>query len=233
MEPALKIYVHLTEIDASIAATGEQLAAYPGMLAAMETAEGRQTAIIADARQRAAAAAHDRRAAEKAVLELREQIHKYTLHQVAVKTNKEYEALTSEIEQIRQRIDKHETLGLERLAVEEECGATLAAAETALARLRERHAAERRRIEGQVAEKRERLERLRAERARAVVDLDPDAAENYETANERHPGGACAAMDGDHCAGCGWQGTPRVRQAVAAGQLIRCEHCRRFLYAKS
>jgi predicted nucleic acid-binding Zn-ribbon protein len=233
MDALLQQYVSLTEIDALIVATEGQLAAYPKMLAAMDGAERQQTKAIEEARAESDAAARERRAAEKAVLDLREKVVKYTSQQGAVKTNKEYEALNHEMDRIREQIDAQETTGLEKLVIEEDCATRLTEAETLLARLREQHAGERKRIEGQIAEKRERLERVRAEREAAAAPLEEEERESYESVNKRNPGTACAPMDGDHCAVCGWQLTPHVRQEVNGGKLARCEHCRRFLYNKS
>jgi hypothetical protein len=233
MDSVLQTYVRLTEIDALIVATEQQLAAYPKMLEAIANTERQQARAIADARAQAEAAARDRRAAEKAIQDLREKTRKYAAQQVSVKTNKEYEALTNEMDRVRGEIDAQETLGLEKLSLEDECARRLAEAESHLKRLRELHEAERRRIEAQTVDKRERLERLRAEHARAAAELDEEALENYASSNLRHPGTACAALEQDHCSGCGWQLPPHVRQSVAGGKLTRCEHCRRYLFGKS
>lgn len=233
MNEVLQQLHNLTEVDFSIAQTREQLARYPAMLDKMAAAEAKQQKTIAEAEAQLDAARHERRKAEKEVQTLQDQIKKYVSQQSAVKTNKEYQAITHEIDQLRVKIDTWETIGLEKLEIEDECLGRKKAAATQLAALEAEHATERRRIEEQMMEKQERIERLTAERQRRFDAIPEEWKELYELLNTRHPGTACVPLEGENCGGCHWTLVPQTRQLVRVGEeLVRCEHCRRFLYAK-
>jgi predicted nucleic acid-binding Zn-ribbon protein len=233
MNPTLQQFALLAEIDKAIVATCEQLDGYPRMLAALDAAEADLARRAEQARAQGEKAALPRRAAEREVLVLREKIRKCVDRQSSAKSNKEFSILAEEIARAQAGIDRQETLGLEHLTTEEAAATVQAEAQAKLADLRADHAAERGRVAGQVQEKRERLERLAAERAAVAARVDPGDLEEYEAANRRNPGSACALLDGENCAGCGWHATPHVQQSVRRGDATRCEHCRRYLYPAS
>jgi predicted nucleic acid-binding Zn-ribbon protein len=233
MNETLQQFTRLAEIDKLIVAIREQLDGYPRMLATLEAAEADLTRRAEQARVQSEPATLARRAAEREVLVLREKIRKCVDRQSSAKSNKEFSVLAEEIGRAQDGIDRQETIGLEQLEAEEAAAVVQAEVQVKLAALREEHAIEQARVAGQVQEKRERLERLAAERAAIAERVDPNALEEYEAANLRNPGSACAALDGQNCSGCGWNATPRVQQAVHRGDLTHCEHCRRFLYSTS
>ena len=187
MNEVLQQLHSLTEVDFSIAQTREQLARYPAMLDKMAAAEAKQQKTITEAEAQLDAARHERRKAEKEVQTLQDQIKKYVSQQSAVKTNKEYQAITHEIDQIRVKIDTWETIGLEKLEIEDECLGRKKAAATQLAALEAEHATERRRIEEQMMEKQERIERLTAERQHRFDAIPEEWKELYELPQHAPP----------------------------------------------
>lgn len=234
MNDQLRQLISLTEVDHAMAELREQLGRYPAMIAKMDAAEARQQKLITEAEAVLEVARHDRRGAEKELATLREKIRKYGAQQSAVKTNKEYQAITQEIEQTRGKMDEWETLGLEKLEVEERCTAQRKAAADQLAKLKAEYADERQRIETQVREKKEKLQRLTSERNRKFEEVPEEFKQIYDLLNERNPGTACVPLDGENCGGCHWHLFPQMCQLVRRGEeMIRCDHCHRFLYAKN
>ncbi len=222
----------LTAVDHAIAEARAQLVRYPARLEQMTGIEAALQARIDVAQRRLESARHDRRQAEKEVATLREQIAKYLRQQGQVKTNKEYAAITQEIETIQGRIDQWDTTGLEKLEVEDQCQTELTAAGEQLTLRRAEHQTERDRIEMLTAEKKRLIEGLEQDRVRLLATLPEEYRDEYEFMNERHPGSACVALEGEHCSGCNWHLVPQTRHAVKqAQQPVRCEHCHRFLFA--
>ncbi|HOE96953.1 MAG TPA: C4-type zinc ribbon domain-containing protein [Candidatus Sumerlaeota bacterium] len=231
MDKLTRQYVELTEVDRALAQTREQLERYPALLARLEKQVEQAGAAIAEAEAELERARRDRRQAEKEVETLRERISKYLLQQTQVKTNKEYEAITHEIEATRTRIDEWETRGLEYLELEDQAAERKRGSEAEVVRLREELGRERERIEGLMAEKREAVARLEEEKRQRLAALAPDEAEDYELLNNRNPGSAAVAVQQGHCGGCNWALVPHTQQQVRQGtEPVRCEHCRRFLY---
>jgi len=232
MNEVLKQLIELTEVDRAIAQLREQLGRYPAMLGRMDESEARQQKTIEEADLVIDASKQERRKAEKEMQILQEQIRKYTVQQAAVKTNKEYQAITHEVEQIRAKIDVWETAGLEQLELEGAGQAKKKSATQQLKKLKDEHEAERRRIEEQVREKQEKLARLTSERERRFAEIPEELQDSYQLLNERAPGTVCASLEGENCGGCHWTLVPHTRQRVQRGDaIVRCEHCRRILYA--
>jgi predicted nucleic acid-binding Zn-ribbon protein len=232
MNSLIEQFIELTRIDHEIAQVREQLSGYPMMIAQMDAVEARQAKLIEEAEAALEESRHERRKVEKEIAVLQEQIRKLLLQQSAVKTNKEYQTLLHEIEQVRGKIDALETAGIEYLDSEEKDGAGKKEAQGRLAAIKAEHGDERRRIEVQIAEKQARAVRLGSERERRLAALPEDQKEDYILLNERYPGTACAPLDGENCGGCHWTLVPHTRQLVRKSEdLVHCEHCRRYLYA--
>lgn len=232
MHETLKQLIELTALDKELNDTRAQLQRYPAMLQRMDADEAEARKALDEARQRTERIRHEQRDVEQDVLEQRARISKYLAQQNQVKTNKEYQAITHEIDGLREKIDALETRGLELLEQEEQAGAAIAEAEARMHALDAAHATERARIAEQQTEKQARIERLEAERAQHLSRLDDETAELYEMLEKRHPGNVCVPLEGEHCAGCNWHLVAQVCQAVRLGrELVRCENCKRFVYA--
>lgn len=231
MNELLQQLKEMTTLDAGLAQTREQLARYPAMLAKLDAAEAAQARAIADAEAAMETTQRERRQAEKEVTTLDAQIRKVREHQAAVKTNKEYQAITSEIEALRAKIDQRETIALEKLEAEEGLQRRKKEAAAALARIQGENQGERERIQGQIAEKQERQVRLLGERQRRLAELPEDLRETYEFLNQKFPGSAVVPLEGETCGGCHWNLVAQTGQMVRAGRdLVRCEHCHRYLF---
>jgi uncharacterized protein len=233
MNDVLRQLVELTGVDQELVKTREQLGHYPAMLARMEAAEAAEQHQIDQMETVLKAARHDRTQAEKEVGALREKIQKYLGQQASLKTNKEYQAMTAEVDQTRAKVDDWETRGLEALEREEASESRRKQARLRLEAMQRDHAAERRRIEEQSTEKQERLSRLQAERLRRLETLPEPQRDQYELLNEHFPGMACAPLEGESCGGCHWHLVAQTCQVVRLGhEMIECDHCRRLLYAR-
>lgn len=231
MLPLLQALIDLTEVDHQLVTTREQLARYGPMLERMQAEEARAEARVSAELEHIEAMRGDRRRIEAEVATLREQAARYRAQQNQVKSNKEYQAILSEIESLEGRIDTLETEGLEKLEAEEQARGAIDRLRVEQTEVADRNATERARIEAQVREKRERLDRLESERARRAAELDDEALENYELIHKKHPGSACAPVEGNHCGGCGRHLVAHVIQDVRKGeQLVHCEDCRRYLH---
>lgn len=232
MNELLRQLVELTEVDREIVRTREQLVHYPAMLtrlAALE-AEARHEAEQVEAQLKAAR--HDRGLAEKEVATLRDRITKYQSQQSAVKTNKEYQAMTAEIEGARASIDDWESRGLEVLMREDALADRRAATRKKIELLTAENTTERQRIQTQASEKQARLAQLDIERARRLEAIPEPSRDQYDLLNQHFPGSACAPLDHESCGGCHWHLVAHTCQLVRQDtELVECDHCRRILYA--
>jgi predicted nucleic acid-binding Zn-ribbon protein len=179
MRDLLPQLVDLNDVDKSAAQLREQLQLYPRMLTDLDRKEEAARARRDRAKDQLAHAREARRKAELEAVSLREKILKYQAQQALVKTNKEYAAITEEINAVKAKIDEVETGGLEALEQEDSAGSELKQAEAALERESKEFQAERRRIQDQVQEKESRLNQLVEEHRRRVEQLPEDFQELF------------------------------------------------------
>lgn len=236
LHPITRLLKELTEVDALRVEIDEQLARYPKMLADLDKQAAAARKAVSDAEAAIAAALKRRRAAEQETSDLRTRIKRYEVQQSQVKTAKEAEAMTHEIEQLTARIDVLETEGLELLEIEETQGRILEKARRAEAALEIEQSPERERITEQIREKRGRRERLLSEaerRLQALPSHPDDWQQDYLLLNQRHPGSVVVPVKGSQCGGCHFSLTAGQSQVVAAGKaVVHCDHCRRILYVE-
>lgn len=222
----------LTEVDHAIVEARAQLAKYPRTLEQLKHAQDTLASQLKEFQDKLEKARQDRRHAEKEVATLREQIGKYLRQQAQVKTNKEYQAMSHEIEQLQARIDEWDTVGLEKLEIEDTCQRELEKMKAALQKQRAENETQSKRIEELTAEKKKFVEGLTTDREKLFERLPDPWRDDYEILQERFPGSACVAVEGEQCSGCHWQLVAQTRQAAKTGtEPARCEHCRRFLYS--
>lgn len=231
MFEALRPLLALCDLDSEAHTLRQQLARYPALLADLAAREAAAKKRIETAKAAHAHARETRRKAELEVKSLREQIQKYLVHQQQARTNKEFDAIKHEIEDVRVKIDAAETLGLESLEAEERTDAEIKAATAALDALGKELKSEHERIAGQSAEKQTHLTEGGIERARLLASLPDRLQEEYVLLNQSFPGTALAPLREGCCGGCNFKLVMQRIQEVRRGtDFIHCENCRRFLY---
>lgn len=222
----------LTEVDHAIVEARAQLAKYPRALEQLKHAQDAFALKQKETQEKLEKARQERRHAEKEVASLREQISKYLRQQASVKTNKEYQAMSHEIEQIQNRIDEWDTVGLEKLEIEDVCQRELDKMKADLQRQRAENEAQTNRIMELTREKEQFVQGLTADREKLFERLPEEWRDEYEMLHERFPGSACVTVEGEQCSGCHWHLVAQTRQAAKTGsEPARCEHCRRFLFS--
>ncbi len=223
--------LELCETDRAIHALNQQLALYPKMLAELSVREESAKKKEAAALDSFNKARESRRKAELEVRGLREKIDKYLGQQAMVKTNKEYAAITHEINGVKAKIEEIDLAGLEALEEEERSEKERQKIAASRKALEDENQTERNRIESQSSDKKKRLAQLQAERAQKAEFIPSDTLEVYDLLNERHPGTALTKIESGCCGGCGMT---LIRQIAfdlrKAEKLVRCEGCSRILY---
>ncbi len=223
--------LELCDVDRELHALKSQLALYPKMLADMDAREAAAKRAIAAAEEKFVKGREARRRAELEVQSLREKIAKYQVQQTQVKTNKEYEAITHEIEAVKNKIGDADLEGIEGMEREEQGEKEKVETAKAFEDLKTNNDIERARIAQQTEEKKMRATQFDSERKRRFSALPEEHQELYQLLNDRYPGGAMSAVHDGHCTGCGMNIIRHVATDIrAADKMIRCESCMRILY---
>ncbi len=231
MNPDLDRLIQLQRLDDATAAARAKIDAFPSEMEALDA----RLATGQGARDTAQAALDDnqrrRRELERDLGTAQARLSKYREQLMAVKTNKEYQAMLHEIATAETDVRSTEDRILDRMETAEGLTAQLKEAELALT-------AERAAIE----EEKTRLEATRVVLERQVLDADSartaivrelgrDALALFEHVARARKGVAMArAVDG-HCTECHVRLRPQHYNEVRRNDsLIQCESCMRILY---
>lgn len=213
----LRIETELEDIPVRKAREQERLQSHQAALAEAESA---QQASLADLRQH-----------ELEVQTKKEKIAKLRTQQMSLKTNKEFKAMTEEIEVIERSIRRDED---QELAIMEK----MEAARAVVAKQKEALAGEQREVDEDVKVFDERageleveLAELKRERAGLVEGVDPQWLSRYESILQRRRGAALVTCEGGVCGGC-HMAVPPYQQHAARKQveMVVCGYCGRMLY---
>ncbi|MDX2177708.1 MAG: C4-type zinc ribbon domain-containing protein [Candidatus Sumerlaeia bacterium] len=230
MNPEVTVLLDLQEIDRELLKLKEELGRYPGI---WEKTKARVT----DARQRAKSLAdeiaehgHDKRDLSRSLQETGELLRRYQLQQPMVKTQKEYYALTQQIEGTRERLSNIEEQARRELERGPELQQQLEAAEKEAKAAEEFAKGEKERIRVQMAEKREAVAKLETARAAVVAKVAPARLGQYERVAKRHPGSAIVPVRQGGCTGCNFQLLSKALVELHRAQKVAfCDHCGRIL----
>ena len=208
-----------------------RVADLPSMQAALEARVADRTASLAAVKERLASNQAGRRAIEKDLAFVQSRLSKDKDQLMEVKTNKEYQAMQTEISVAEQNVRSQEDRLLERMEETEALTAELKSAEAALKAEQADVARERQALDAERARVEQDLERITAERAQVAAALSPAALSLFDHVAKHRKGLALSEARGGHCTQCHVRLRPQVYNDVRRNDgLIQCESCSRILY---
>lgn len=223
--------IDLQQVDSRIAAVRAEIAALPKEVAQIEAklagsrtkVEAAQAAIKADETAR--------RKHESDIKDQQEKISKYRDQSLKVKTNQEYKALLSEIEQAEAEIAKLEDKVLEIMVAADTRKETLKQAEAALKAATAENDKEKEHARQQTAEDEKQLADLTAQRNELRSGISDDALRHYDRVLKLRGSAIAAVNDNQMCSVCRVILRPQVYQDVMKGEeMVYCDSCQRVLY---
>ncbi len=145
---------------------------------------------------------------------------------------KQLRSLEQKIEELQRRKDTLEDALLQLYDEIEEQTARVEVQKSKVAKLEKQWKATVAEFRKRRAELREAIAEGNARRAELVPQLEPGLLADYEGIRIRNGGLGLAVLDGEMCRGCRTTMAHRIIDAVKAKEtIVRCETCRRFLYA--
>ena len=233
MHADLERVIALQHLDTAAAEARRKLAEGPERDKTFETRLADAKQRVADAKAKLAANTEARRTIEKEVAVHQGRLSKYRDQAMAVKTNQEYHAIQHEMAHAQGEIKKHEDAILERMLEADEVNAAIKTAEADLAAQQKAIEAERVKMKAEDAERQKALEKLVADRAALVAQIDKQVLATYErVAANRHGIAVADAHDGI-CSECHVRLRPQVANTVRRNDsIVQCDSCQRILYAQ-
>ena len=171
--------------------------------------------------------------AEHQMTDLKGKIDKLKDQLSLVTSNKQYDALTQEIEYLKQELDEVELKDLEFEEEKESLTSDIKEKEENLESLSKDLSDRRVKLELLMDESAENKSALEKEREKKIINIDESILNRYTRISTAREGLAVVNLDGSACAGCGFVIPPQdVTDIRDKDNYYNCDICSRFIYYK-
>lgn len=231
MLPELEHLITLQRIENRAAAARARADRIPALAENLDARLDESAAEVAGAERRYGALKADRNVLEKELALVQTRLSRFRDQLMAVKTNREYQAMQVEIAGAEAEVGRLEDRILERMLEADELTAEIRRAEQRLAEARAAVEAERAALERERGDLRKEIEQLDADRTAQVGALAPRSLSLFRTVAEHRNGVAVVEARDGRCSSCQVRLRPQLFNHVRLNEsVIQCESCQRILY---
>src|SRR5271166_3691162 len=231
MHSDLNKLIDLQQVDSRIAALQQEVVALPAEVRQIEAKLAGSQARVEAVKAAMKADENARRKHESDIQDQQQKISKYRDQSLNVKTNQEYKALLSEIEQAEAQIRKLEDKILEIMVAADARKEELRLAEVALKAAAAENEKEKEHARQQTAEDEKELAELDAQRQELRANNDDDTLRHYDRVFKLRGSALSAVHEDQMCSVCRVMLRPQVFQDVMRGEeTMYCDSCQRILY---
>ena len=231
MHSDLPKLIELQQVDSRVAALKAEVAALPAEVRKIEAKLAGSRARVEATQAAMKADENARRKYESEIQDQQQKISKYRDQSLNVKTNQEYKALLSEIEQAEAEIRKLEDKILEIMVAADARKEELKQAEAALKADTIANEKEKEHARQQTAEDEKELAELNGQRQQLRANVNDDTLRHYDRVLKLRHSALAAVHEDQMCSVCRVMLRPQVFQDVINGEeIVYCDSCQRILY---
>ena len=169
---------------------------------------------------------------EKVNSDIQEKINKLTDQLFLVTNNKQYDALTNEIEHLKEQKKENEDLLISNLEEKENLEKNINENEATLKKLKTDLDVRRNKLDEALSETADEKAALEDSRKKQVIEIDDTTMQVYNKVISARSGIAVVPLSGNSCGGCGAALPLQMVSEIRAGDLHNCQSCGRFVYNK-
>ena len=169
---------------------------------------------------------------EKVNSDIQEKINKLTDQLFLVTNNKQYDALTNEIEHLKEQKKENEELLISNLEEKETLEKNINENEASLIELKTDLDVRRNKLDEALSETADEKAALENSRKKQVTEIDDTTMQVYNKVISARSGIAVVPLSGNSCGGCGAALPLQMVSEIRAGDLHNCQSCGRFVYNK-
>lgn len=169
---------------------------------------------------------------EKVNSDIQEKINKLTDQLFLVTNNKQYDALTNEIEHLKEQKKENEELLISNLEEKETLEKNINENEASLEKLKTDLDVRRNKLDEALSETADEKAALENSRKKQVTEIDDNTMQVYNKVISARSGIAVVPLSGNSCGGCGAALPLQMVSEIRAGDLHNCQSCGRFVYNK-
>jgi uncharacterized protein len=230
LDEILKLLYRLQKVDSSLDDLEEMKGDLPEAVNKLQSEADRLSGLIKEKQDLVTASVMGRDKADVDILEFKEKLEKYKAQQYEVQSNKEYDALTKEIDfatdAIKNLQKQFEGLENTMASAKTEIETLTKQLEELTAQLNEKQAEL---AEVSKANEDEELQ-LKHQREKIVVRLESDTLSRYDRIRKGRNGQAVVPVRRNSCGGCHNKIPPqRLLELRTQSKMFMCEHCGRII----
>jgi len=169
---------------------------------------------------------------EKVNSNIQEKINKLTDQLFLVTNNKQYDALSNEIEHLKEQKKENEELLISNLEEKETLEKNINKNEASLEELKTDLDVRRNKLDEALSETADEKAALENSRKKQVTEIDDNTMQVYNKVISARSGIAVVPLSGNSCGGCGAALPLQMVSEIRAGDLHNCQSCGRFVYHK-
>jgi hypothetical protein len=223
----------LQTVDSSLDELEEMKGDLPAVVASLQSSVDSYQSLITEKQNIITSSVMARDKADVDILEFKEKLEKYKAQQYEVRNNKEYDALTKEIdfatESIKNLEKQFASLENAMTSAKSEIDAATVQLEEVKKRLDEKTAEL---AEVSKANEEEELQ-LKHQKEKIIVRLKGDTLSRYDRIRKGRSGKAVAVVRRNSCGGCHNKIPPqRLLELRTQKKMFMCEHCGRILISE-
>ena len=226
--------VELQDIDSQLDDLNGLLGDLPKMVEELNEQESRLISKLKENKTRLKDINLSLKKSETANSEIQEKINKLTDQLFLVTNNKQYDALTNEIDHFKEQKDENDSHIISSMDEKEILEKSMNENETSLEDLKTDLGIRRKKLETALSETSEEKAALEKSREEQISKIDSSTIQIYTKVISARSGVAVVSLSGDACGGCGAALPIQMASEIraAAAHTHRCDNCGRFVYSK-
>ena len=226
--------VELQDIDSQLDDLNGLLGDLPKMVEELNEQESRLLSKIEEDKKRLKEINLSIKKSETTNSEIQEKINKLTDQLFLVTNNKQYDALTNEIDHFKEQKDENDSHIILSMDEKEILEKSISENEISLEDLKTNLGIRRKKLETALSETSEEKAALEKSREKQISKIDSSTIQIYTKVISARSGVAVVSLSGDACGGCGAALPIQMASEIraAAAHTHRCDNCGRFVYSK-
>ena len=224
--------IELQEIDSQLDDLNSLLGDLPKMVDDLNSQEHSLIAKVQEDKKRSKDINLSLNKSETANKTIQEKIDKLTDQLFLVTNNKQYDALTLEIDHLKEKKENHESQILAHIEENEELEKSIDENEKLLTELKSDLDVRRKKLETALSETADEKAALENSREKQISKIDSSTIQIYSKVISARSGVAVVPLSGDSCGGCGAALPIQMASEIRGGKTHTCFNCGRFVYGK-
>ena len=224
--------IELQEIDSQLDDLNSFLGDLPKMVDDLNSQEHSLITKVEEDKKRSKDINLSLNKSESANKTIQEKIDKLTDQLFLVTNNKQYDALTVEIDHLKQKKEDYESKIIDHIEENEVLEKSIGENEKLLTELKSDLDVRRKKLEAALSETADEKASLENSRKKQISKIDSNTIKIYSKVISARSGIAVVPLSGDSCGGCGAALPIQMASEIRSGKTHTCFNCGRFVYSK-